>query len=156
MGFREDLEHDPISSLQLREAIRVRPETVIRAAVAKMSSHSLGCAVIVDDEGNPCGLFTEQSLLGALVNDVSLDDHCVNEFAEASFEVVKTSEPVSRVWEAIRREGRRFVCVIDDDGNVVGVTGTRGVLEYVSEYFPQQVAVQRLGSKPWMEQREGA
>ena len=53
-------------------------------------------------------------------------------------------------------DGLQFVCVTDDEGQIVGVTGQRGIAEYVAESFPQQVAVQRLGCTPWMQQREGA
>ena len=156
IGFREDLEQETIASLPLREAIVVHPDTVVRAAVAVMRHRSIGCAVIVDIGMVPTGLFTERSLLDALVQNASLDDRPVSDFAESNFLSVKRSEPVSRVWDAIYQDGLRFICVTDDQGKLIGITGQRGIAEYIAECFPQQVMVQRLGSTPWMQQREGA
>ena len=156
IAFREGLEQETIGSLPLRDAIVVYPDTVIRAAVAVMRHRSIGCAVIVDIGMVPTGLFTERSLLDALVQNASLDERPVSQFAESHFLSVKSSEPISRVWDAIYQNGFRFICVTDDDGKLIGITGQRGIAEHIADCFPQQVMVQRLGSKPWMQQREGA
>ncbi len=156
MGFRQDIEQDPVSNLPLREAVVVQPDTPIREAVAQMQAKPLGCAVIVDQAGTPSGLFTEQSLLDVLTQNVSLDDRTVSEFLDPAFLVVKSAEPISRVWDAIERDGLRFVCVTNSDGKLTGVTGQRGIFEYLADCYPQEVVVQRLGSTPWMQQREGA
>ncbi len=160
MGFRADIESEPVSELELRDVIVVRPETVIRAAVATMRNHSLGCAVVVDFEVKPAGppvaIFTEQSLINAVLQGASLDDCTVGDFAESNFVSVKQSDPIAHVWDSIQETGARFVCVTDDGGDLVGITGQRGVAEYVCDYYSQQVVVQRLGSTPWMTQREGA
>ena len=156
MGFRDDLEHEPVSSLQLREAIIVRPTTPVRDAVALMQAKSLGCAVIVEYGGMPSGIFTEQSLVKVLMQGASLDDRPVGDFVDPGFLSLKASDPISRVWDAILEDGLRFICVTDDDGKLKGITGQRGIAEYVAEYFPQQIVVQRLGSTPWMQHREGA
>ncbi len=156
MGLKEDLQHETVSRLPIREAIAVPPATTIREAVEKMRAQGLGCAVIVDAEGKPEGIFTERALLGVLLEGVSLDDTSVGQHIYANYSHVKSSEPISRVWDEILHGGYRFVCVTDDDGKLVGLTGQRGLSEYISEYFPQQVMVQRLGGKPWIQDREGA
>ena len=155
-SFREDLEQEPISSLPLREAIIVYPTTLVRAAVAVMRDKSLGCSVIVDHEGRPTGFFTEKSILRLLMENASLDERPVSEFADSSFFAVKSSEPIMRVWEAIQFNDARYVCVTDDEGTLIGLTGQRGIAEYLADCFAQQTTVQRLGSTPWMRQREGA
>ena len=156
MGFREDLESELVSSLPLREAIRARPDDSLRQAVEAMRAKSLGCAVIVDQAGKPSGLFTEQSLLDALTQNESLDERRIGDFTDPGFRCVKSSDPISRVWDAIAQDGIRFICVTDDAGDLIGVTGQRGIAEYVADCFPREVVVQRLGSTPWMDQREGA
>lgn len=156
MGFREDLEQDQVSSLSLRDAIIVRSETTIGEAVGLMREKSLGCAVIVDPSGTASGIFTEQSLLAALTQHESLHEQTVGNFSDPGFLSLPSSAPIARVWDAIEQDGLRFICVTDDGGQLIGVTGQRGIFEYLADCFPQQVLVQRLGSKPWMEQREGA
>ncbi len=156
MGFRDDLEQDPISSLPIRDAVVIQPDTTLREAVELMRARALGCAIVVDPSGTPSGMFTEKCLLHALRRDASLDDRTVSDHLEPEFRVVASSEPIARVWDAIERDGLRFICVTDEDGKLVGVTGQRGIAEYLAESFPRQVVVQRLGSTPWMQQREGA
>jgi hypothetical protein len=95
-------------------------------------------------------------LLKLLSQGSAVDDRPVQEFADPGFLALKTSEPIARVWDAIQGVGLRFICVTDEDGKLIGVTGQRGMAEYVAECFPQQVVVQRLGSTPWMQTREGA
>jgi CBS domain-containing protein len=147
---------ETVRSLPLRDPIAVAPNTVVRAAVARMRSLRLGCAVIVDLDRKPIGVFTERSLLSALIQNASLDRRVVGDFTDPSFVQLKSSDPISRVWDAIQHEGARFICVTDDSGRLIGLTGQKGLAEYVSEYFPGQVMVQRLGCTPWMQTREGA
>lgn len=156
MGLQEDLGREPISRLRLRDPVVIRPTSILRAAVAEMRSRELGCAIVVDHDRVAIGIFTERSVLELLAQGVSLDDHVVRDYIESDFLAVEASEPILRVWDAVCREDRRFVCVVDKDGRPIGLTGQRGLAEYISEYFPRQVTVQRLGCKPWMQQREGA
>ena len=153
--LRLALERDKVVSLSLREPIEVETVTIVRAAVAMMRNKRLGSAIMVE-LGKPIGIFTERSVLDVLIHDASLDNLPVKHFADTNFRQVKLSDPISLVWDAILKDGLRFICVTDDDGKLVGLTGQRGLAEYVSEYFPQQVVVQRLGTKPWMAEREGA
>lgn len=156
MGFSEDLNTEPVNTLPIRNAPVVQPDTSIKDAIAAMLERSLGCAVIVDPSGSPTGLFTEQSLLDALSNNPDLEGLTVSNYSDPAFLVVNAGDPIMRVWDAIENDGLRFVCVVDDHGKLVGVTGQRGIAEYVAECFARQVVVQRLGSTPWMNQREGA
>ena len=156
MSFREELSKETVSELPLRDAIAVDQHTVLRAAIALMRQHELGCAVIVDHLCRPTGIFTEQSVIRMLIAEASLDSQPVSDFADPHFFVVKQSDPISKVWDLIVGEAARFVCVIDDEGQLAGLTGQRGLAEYVCDCFASQIAVQRLGSTPWMLQREGA
>ncbi len=156
MGLKEDLHLETVSALTMREMIAVQSATIVRAAVARMRAKSLGCAVIVDFRGTPIGIFTERSLLDVLVQGVCLDSCSVGDFADPDFLVVNRSDPIWRVWHAVQHDGVRFVCVTDESGKPIGVTGQRGLSEYLSEYFPRQVMVHRIGGNPWMQQREGA
>ena len=68
---------------------------------------------------------------------------------------VQTSDPIVDVLEAMLTKNVRFLCVVDEEGRVVGLTGQKGLMEYVAEHFPGQVMVQRVGCAPYLN-REGA
>jgi predicted transcriptional regulator len=156
MNFRQELLEDTVGSLPLRDAIIMRPYTVVRAAVARMRDLSIGCVVIVDYDQVPSGIFTEHSVIEVLMKNASLDESPICEFADPNFIVVEQDEPILRVWEAVQLAAARFVCVTDSKGKALGITGQRGLSEYLADCFAGQVSVQRLGSTPWMRQREGA
>lgn len=156
MNFKQDLATDRVSSLPLRDAIAIDKHTVIRGAIALMRTHSLGCAIIVDHRCYPTGIFTEQSVIRTLVAGASLDATPVSEYVDPCFCVVRASDPIEEAWNAVIRANARFLCVTNDDGELVGLTGQRGIAEYVCDCFSNQIPVQRLGSTPWMLHREGA
>ena len=156
MGLEENLAKEQVDHLPTREAIMLEPDTMLSTAVEKMREKHIGCAVIVDQEKKPVGIFTERSLIDALVKDKSLSETTVGDFRDPEWMKVKTTDPISVVLDAVQRDELRFVCVTDESGKLTGITGQRGLSEYVSEYFPQQVMVQRLGGKPSMQTREGA
>jgi len=156
VGLKDNLHAETVGSLPLRETITIPPETNIQEAISKMREKGLGCAVIVDASGRTVGIFTERSVINALMQDAALEDLTVSNFADRNSLQVKRADPIRRVWDGVLLHGCRFICVTDDEGHPVGVTGHRGLAEYVSEHFPRQVMVQRLGCKPSMQQREGA
>ena len=156
MSLRELLDGETVAALPIRSAITSESGTVVRAAVARMRDKRIGCAVVVGPRQKPIGIFTERSLLRVLVQGASLDERPVGDFADFRCAVVAQSDSIAMVWSAIQDDGARFVCVVDGNGRVVGLTGQRGMSEFLSECFPQQVAVQRIGGTPWFQQREGA
>ncbi|MEZ6100821.1 MAG: CBS domain-containing protein [Pirellulaceae bacterium] len=156
MGLKENLHEETVSRLPIRDAIAVAPDATAREAVTKMRDKQLGCAVIVDDHRTVVGIFTERGVIDALIDGRKLDDVQVGQSKDPEFMTVKETEPISKVWDAVVDRGQRFVCVTSESGKLLGLTGQRGLSEYVSEYYPQQVMVQRLGGKPWMKHREGA
>lgn len=156
MTFRQELNEETVASLPTRKAIMVQPYTLVRAAIAVMRNRGLGCAVIIDHAQRPSGIFTEHSVIQLLNKNVCLDDTPVCDFADPSFIQVKQTDPIMHVWEAVQTAAVRFVCVTDEQGRAIGITGQRGLSEYLADCFARQITVQRLGNTPWMKQREGA
>ena len=156
MDFGQMLARDQVHTLPLRTPPTITAQTPVADAITNMQEAGLGCAVIVDAMHRPGGIFTERSLLEILDEGKDLRTCVAGDFTDPNFLTVRRDQPISIVWIAICLEQARFMCVIDEEGQLVGLTGQRGLSEYVSECFPWQVAVQRLGAKPWDEQREGA
>ena len=69
---------------------------------------------------------------------------------------VRASDPIADVLEAMQLKNIRLLCVVDEQDRVVGLTGQRGLMEYVAEHFPGEVTVQRIGQPPYLSDREGA
>ncbi len=157
MGLKENLQSESVSHLPCREAIRIQPDTTVRQAAEIMQAKKLGCAVVVDAEGKPMGVFTERTLIELLLQQPdNLGDLRVRDYLETEWFCVRSSDPIASVMDLIQNRAARFVVELDENGKVVGLTGQKGLSEYIADHFPEQVMVQRIGGQPGMETREGA
>lgn len=155
MKLYDSITSERVSQLALREPVLCRPDESLRQVVGRMRRRHLGCAIVVDDDGKPIGIYTESMLTQLLANNpAGIDDRVSERMSEHVFTVCDT-DPVSRVLASLQRENTRFLCVVDGQGKVAGLTGQKGLMEYVADHFPQQVLVNRVGSRPPRE-REGA
>lgn len=157
MRLEENIKKECVSDLPLREAIIVQTDTAVIAAIEVMRERQLGCAIVVDDDGKPLGTFTERTIIDLVLQQPgNLHALVVGEHMDEEWFSVQKTESIRRVMEIIQQRAARFVCVLDEEGQVVALTGQKGLSEYVAEHFPRQVMVQRVGGKPGMDTREGA
>jgi CBS domain-containing protein len=122
-----------------------------------MREKRLGCTIVVDESGKAVGAFTERNVIELLLQQPGdLSAMQVDHHLDDDWFVTKQGDPIHATMTTIAKRGARFICVVDDEGRPVALTGQKGLSEYVAEHFPQQVMVQRIGGKPGMETREGA
>lgn len=157
MGLMENIRNERVRNLPLREALTISPDCSVHDAIERMRERQFGCAIVVDAQNKPLGAFTERTVIDLLLQQPeSLDSIVVEGHLDEEWFCVRQDDPLLRVIEAVQEKGARFLCVTDDDGRVVAITGQKGLSEYIAEHFPQQVMVQRVGGKPGLETREGA
>lgn len=156
MGLQENLHSETVRELALRAPVTVHPDTSVREVVEKMKAQRLGCAIVVDASHKPLGMFTESMLIDRLAGGERELNTSVSEWMATQWPCVNENDPIVDVLDAMRTRNVRFLCVVDNDGKLVGLTGQRGLLEYVADHFPSQVMVQRIGGTPHLRSREGA
>ncbi len=157
MGLREYITHETVADLPMRPALTAAPDISVRQAIQMMRDNKLGCVFVVDDQGRPLGKFNERQVLKVVRGCESLDepvgDH-IEKLPEAG--LVRMDTRVDKALYGMSQARLRFLCVVDDQGKVVALTGQRGLMEYVIEHFPRQIKVQMMSSKLHMNTREGA
>ena len=158
MSLGKDLREKTISDLALRKAVRVPPDLSVREAVARMQAEKLGCVIVVDADDRPTGMFTENILVRLLIEQDDPLSQVVGDHTSPVWKTARLDDPVVSMLEAMQSEGVRFFCVVDDQGRATGLTGQRGLLEFICEHVPRQVhmPVRRIGRKPFQTRREGA
>ena len=157
MGLREDIINETVSQLPIREAVTVPGDMTVARAVRTMKEAELGCVFVVDEHGRPTGKFTERQVLKLVCDCVPFDEPVSRHMAPIPQEgCVRLTDPVAKVLEGMRKTRLRFLCVVDDDGKVVGLTGQKGLMVYITEHFPRRIKVQMMTSKLHMNTREGA
>ena len=156
MGIHENIQTELVSQLAIREPVTASRTTTTRDAIVRMREKKLGCVIVVDDDQKPIGIFTESMITQMIAKGGLILDAPVSDVMSQQCPWVKVTDPVGDVLEAMELKNIRFLAVVDDDGRITGLTGQKGLMEYVADHFPGQVMVQRVGIKPYMEQREGA
>jgi CBS domain-containing protein len=156
MGLQENLRIERVGQLKLRDPVTVRENTLVRDAVTLMRNQNIGCAIVIDGERKPIGIFTESMLTEMVAHDVAGLNQPLEKHMAERCPWVKTTDPIADVLEAMQLKNTRLLCVVDEQGCVVGLTGQRGLMEYVAEHFPGEVMVQRIGQPSYLSDREGA
>lgn len=157
MGLREVITIETVADMPVRPALTVTPQATLAEAIRLMRDNALGCVFVVDDRGRPTGKFTERQVVKLVCACVPMDEPVVKHMVtipEAGS--VRMSDTVLKVLENMRQARLRFLCVVDESGRVVGMTGQKGLMEYFAERFPRLVKVQEMTSKLHLNTREGA
>lgn len=155
MGLREDILREDVSQLEWRDVLKVQPTNTVRDTVELMRKHRLGCVIIVSDDGKVVGKFTERDLIRLLLlNAESLDEE-VGHHMSGTWGMIHEGDPIAQVIDLMQEKKLRFVVVVDEDNRPIGLTGQKGVMEYIVDHFPRQVKVQMMESKLFMDTREG-
>ncbi len=156
MGLRQTFKDEAVSKLPLRPVLTLPPDGTVRQAVALMKQHALGCLFVVDAGGRALGRFTERDLIRQLAADPGVLDKPLSQVMTPPESCIEVGAPVEAVFNEMKDLGRRFICITDENGRMVGLTGQKGLMEYIAENFPRQVKVQMMQSKLYMDDREGA
>lgn len=155
MGLHNDMLEERVDSLAMREAMIVSPEASVREAIEKMRSKRLGCVIVGRQDSVPLGVFTEHDVMRILVQHTDTLDDAVEGHLGSEFACVRQADLIAEVLKAMGDKRVRFVCVTDDQGRVVAVTGHKGLMEYIADHFAAQVMTRPGGIKP-SSRREGA
>ncbi len=156
MGLRENMCSEPVSTLALREPVTAKPQATIRDAIEQMRAKKLGCVIVVDECGTAVGMFTESMLTQLVAQDHQVvNDRLANHMAR-QWPHVKLTDTIESVLDALDFKNVRFLCVVDDADRLVGLTGQKGLMEYVADHFPLRVMVERIGGPASFHEREGA
>jgi CBS domain-containing protein len=156
MGLQENMQKETVSRLALRAPVTADRDTTVRQAVTLMRERKLGCTIVIDQDGKPIGMFTESMLTQLLAENAAGIDEPLEKHMTEQLPWVRSTDPIVNVLEAMELKNTRFLCVVDDEDRLAGLTGQKGLMEYVAEHFPSQVMVQRIGGKPYTQDREGA
>ena len=156
MGLLDNMRSEPVERLSLRSPVEVDPTTSVREVIQEMRASRLGCAILVDADRKPVGMFTERMLTKKMAAGTAFLDEPVSSHAVDDWPCVKLSDPIEDVLKSLVSKNVRFICVVDAEGRTAGLTGQKGLMEYIADHFPEQVMVQRVGNTPYLQQREGA
>jgi CBS domain-containing protein len=116
------------------KATRVLDERMIREPIRLL--HPLGCLLVVDD-GRLLGILTERDLLLKLERgDV---ERPVRDLMTPDPEVLSPEDPIVYALNKMSVGGFRHVPLLDDAGRPVGIVSVRDIVDYIVDFFPNDV-----------------
>lgn len=126
------LMEDQVCVLNVPAPTTVLPETTVGQAIAIMLEKDIGAVLVVDEQGQLAGIFSERDLLkkiaGLIEDFTSLP---VSRFMTARPETVPPSATLDFVLHKMDGGGYRHVPVLDQ-GKPMGVVSVRDMLRHIT------------------------
>jgi CBS domain-containing protein len=119
--------------LKSKKVISATPQESVAAAAQRMSEHRIG-ALLVVDEGDLVGIFTERDVVKRVVavgkdpRVTPIGDVCSKDVATVSEE----ADPATCA-KLIRDRGFRHLPVVDENGSPVGILSARDFLQHIAD-----------------------
>jgi CBS domain-containing protein len=127
-----DLLRDRIERLWPKSPSTVSPETPVGAVLKKMVDERIGCVMVVD-EGNLVGIFSERDALMKLNTDAArFLDKPIAQFMTSDPVTLETNDLIAFALHKMNVGGYRHVPILFN-GKLAGVISIRDILRYLTE-----------------------
>ena len=127
-----------IRDLKPKPAGTLGEMATIRAAVDLMLEQKLG-AVIVEEAGQPVGIFTERDLMRRVVAAGIGLDRALEEVMTPEPESLGLDDGVAYALNRMTVGGFRNIPIVDDEDTLVGIISQREVVDYIVSLLPSHV-----------------
>jgi CBS domain-containing protein len=132
----ERMIREPIRLLNPRSPLALPPTATIADAVRTMREHRIGCLLVVEND-RLAGILTERDLLLKLERaDL---DRPVRDLMTPEPEVLSPEDPIVYALNKMSVGGFRHVPLVDDDHRPVGVISVKDIVDYIVDFFPNDV-----------------
>jgi CBS domain-containing protein len=119
-----------------KEPVSVPPTTTVREAIAKCVDGKFGC-LLVEQNGELVGVFTERDVLNKLSSDLSALDQPVANFMTASPEALTPDDSIAYALHAMDLGGYRHMPVVNENRKPTGIISVRDILRFLCVRFAE-------------------
>jgi len=142
---------DSIQDLNYKEFILTSPESNLREAISLLKNNHSGCIIIADDN-QISGIFTERDLLTKVVSEnVDLDTAKIGDYMTLDPQTLRPSDPIAYALNRMTDGGYRHVPIVDEDEKPVGMVCMKTIVDYLGEYYFDEIM--NLPPKPLRSQK---
>jgi len=133
------LKDSTLARLRLDSPVMIDAGTEVSAAIAKMSQNDSGC-VLITDNGNLVGIFTERDMLMKMVSIGQNEGKTVDEFMTREPVTLGIDNTIAKAVHEMSSHGYRHLPVMDKNGErCVGLLTAKIIVKFVVEFLPDQV-----------------
>jgi CBS domain-containing protein len=112
----------------------IPPTLTVREAVAEMVQRKIGC-VIVEENDELVGIFTERDVLNKITPDLSTLDRPVADFMTRAPETLTRRDSIAYGLHAMDLGGYRHLPVVNSSKKTRGVVSVRDILRFLCIRF---------------------
>ncbi len=121
--------------LQTADYVAVSPFTPLSHAIEAMKSDEGGC-VIVSDDGQVAGIFTERALLTNIIGgEVDLDSP-ISQWMQTAVETLSPDATVGEAVKLMNEKSFRNIPLVKK-GELVGLISVFDIITYLAECYPK-------------------
>ena len=146
----------PIKSMQLPAPVAVERGATVQDAARLMQERHIGCVLIVQN-GVLDGILTERDLLMKIIGtgkDISKVK--VEEVMTPNPAALQPDDMIAYALNYMDVGGYRHVPIVDEKERPLGVLSVKNIVEYLTDYFPQEVLTLPPRPMRTTKTREGA
>lgn len=118
--------------LMLKDVVTTLGNVPIKEGIDLLFKRHVGCIVVVDDEQNCIGIFTERDAIRVVAQNVPLDAPIEKIMTKKPFTVNEDST-FNEAKNIIKSAKVRHLPVINASGKLVGLISVRNILDELSE-----------------------
>lgn len=130
---------EPIRTLEMRPAVSVTQGTALGEAIRQMQQQRVGCVMVVDG-GRLAGILTERDILyKVLGTNQDMNKILVDAVMTRNPEALTPEDAIVYAFQKMSVGGFRHVPLVDAQHRPVGMLSVKDVVDWVAEFFPQDV-----------------
>ena len=132
----------PLSSIDAGIAKTLPVGALVDEAVRIIEHPGISCVMITDADGRLVGLITERDLCTRVISkNVDPKSARVEEIMTADPITLRTDQLLTFALAQMDVGGYRHIPLVDRDSRPAGVITARRIINYIAEFFPEEVAV---------------
>jgi CBS domain-containing protein len=130
------LREDTVAELQPVPPLTVGERSPLAGAIEAMREHSVGCVLVIDEDGRLTGILSERDLLIKIgVEPVDLEQRTVAEFMTRDPETVRRRHPLAFAVQRMVVGDHRHLPLVDAAGRPTGIVSSRDIVDYIAVHF---------------------
>jgi CBS domain-containing protein len=129
----------PVTEIDIREPVRVTPETALLDVVTRLREKRRGAA-IVEEGGKVVGIFTERDLMLRVDHTKGQGWHKqpVRDYMTKNVVMVSGRDSIATAVQKMKSGEFRHLPVDLGSGKPVGLVSIRDILAYIAEHYPAE------------------
>jgi CBS domain-containing protein len=130
----------PLKSVDAAKAETLPRGASVADAIKLIQQPGTSCVIITGEDGKLVGLITERDLCTRVITaGLDLDTVTVDEVMTKEPMTLRNDQPLTHALAQMDVGGYRHVPLVDKDDRPAGVITARRVINYIVEFFPEEV-----------------